>query len=231
VRRRGPARATLGAVPREPDGDPLPTADARNRTAVAAVDPDVNSATATPPPAAWYPGSVDRRLRQRRGLTDVVLAGTRERWHVTVRWIVVGLAALTALIIATERHRVCDAWGSCDASDWGPSHTLVSDVGGTPFVLLAFLVTLQFFGRRARLLGSAGSALGSAVLAVYLVATCGMAHFLSKVEGDDGAVMLCLATFAACLFQLVLEPILAAGMRRALERNDPEFPRAAVVPR
>ncbi|MBL8624891.1 MAG: hypothetical protein JNK64_26520 [Myxococcales bacterium] len=174
---------------------------------------------------------MDQRLQPRRPLLRVALAGGRATWHVAVRWAVIGCAALAALLMATERHRVCDAWGSCDASDWGEPHTLASDVGALPFVMLALVVALQLAGYRRGLLGGVLSALSAALAAVVALGVAALAHFLSHVDGGGGAVLLTFLTFGLAVAQLVLEPILFVGMRRALERDDPRFPRAAVVAR
>lgn len=179
----------------------------------------------------WYPGPMDQRLQPRRPLLHVALAGGRATWHVAVRWVVVGFAALAALLTATERHRVCHAWGTCDASDWSEPHTLLSDVGVAPMLLLALVVALELAGYRRRLLASWLSALGAAVVAVVPLGMVALAHLMSHVDGGGGAVLLSLLTFVTALAQLVLEPILFVGMRRALERDDPRFPRAAVVAR
>ena len=186
------------------------------------------------PPATtvgWYPGTMDQRLQPRRPLLGVALAGGRATWHVVTRWVVIGFAGLAALLTATERHRVCNAWGSCDASDWSEPHTLLSDVGVAPLLLLALVVALELPGYRRRFLGSWLSALGAALVAVVPLGMVALAHFLSHVDGDGGAVLLTFLTFGLALAQLVLEPILFVGMRRALERDDPRFPRAAVVAR
>ncbi len=182
-------------------------------------------------PMGCYAGTMDQRLTPRRPLGQVVLAGGRATWHVAVRWIVVGFAALAALLTATERHRVCSAWGSCDADDWGAAHTLYADVGVAPLLLLGLVVALELAGYRRGLLGSLLSALGAAMAAVAVFGVLAFAHFLSRVDGGGGAVMFAFLAFVLALAQLVLEPILFVGMRRALERDDPRFPRAAVVAR
>ncbi|HVV86429.1 MAG TPA: hypothetical protein VHE35_25405 [Kofleriaceae bacterium] len=174
---------------------------------------------------------MDRRLRPRRSLFDVALAGGRARWHRALRRIIGGLAAVTALLVGTEQHRVCDSWGHCDASDWGPSHTLVHDLGPMPIILLAFVGGLQLMGYQRKLGAGLGTSIGSAVTALYVLGSATFAHFLSSTEGGDGAVMGLLVLFALCLFQIVLEPVLAARQRRLLEASDPVFPHAAVVRR
>lgn len=188
---------------------------------------DAPTVTAT----GWYPARMDQRLQPRRRLLGVQLAGARATWHVVARWLVIGCAALAALLMATERHRVCHSWGTCDASDWSEPHALVADVGALPFVMLALVIALELAGYRRGLLGGVLSALGAAGAAVVAFGAAALAHFLSKVDGGDGAVLFALLAFAIALAQLVLEPILFVGMRRALERDDPRFPRAAVISR
>lgn len=183
------------------------------------------------PTVGWYPGTMDQRLQPRRPLLGVALSGGRATWHIVVRWVVIGFAALSALLMATERHRVCDRWGSCDASDWGEPHTLASDLGAVPFIMLALVIALQLAGYRRGLLGGVLSALSAAMAAVVAFGLAAMAHFLSHVDGGDGAVLCAFVAFLLTLAQLVLEPILFVGMRRALERDDPRFPRAAVIQR
>lgn len=207
----------------------LPPADGRNRAGAGAVDPDVNSATAAPPPAAWYSGAVDRRLHPRRPLSSVALAGARASWHTAARWLACGLAALSALLVAVEPHRVCDRWGACEASDWGPSHTLLQDLGAMPLVLLALVIGLQLMGKQASFLLRVFTVVGAATTMIFILGTMAFAHFLSSTEGGDGAVLVALLTFACCVFQMVMEPVLAIGQRRALEASEPVFPRAAVV--
>jgi hypothetical protein len=174
---------------------------------------------------------MDQRLQPRRPLLRVALAGARATWHVGARWVVIGFAALAALLMATERHRVCHGWGSCDAGDWSAPHTLASDVGALPFVMLALVIALQLAGYRRGLLGSALSALGAGMAAVVAFGVAALAHLLSNVDGGGGALLFAFLAFALTLAQLVLEPILFVGMRRALERDDPRFPRAAVIQR
>jgi hypothetical protein len=209
----------------------LPHADRRNRPVADAVDPDVSITAAAPPPAAWYSGAVDRRLRPRRPLSQVALAGARASWHAGARWTASALAALTALMAATETHRVCDSWGSCDADDWGAAHTVASDLGATPFVLLALVIGLQLAGKDSKFVARMFSVVGAAIVSIIALGGVALAHFLSKVEGGDGVVFAALLTTGVCLFQLLLEPVLAVGQRRALEAREPEFPRAAVVSR
>ena len=191
------------------------------------------SVSHAPPMATvgWYPGPMDQRLQPRRPLLGVALAGGRATWHVVARWVVIGFAALSALLMATERHRVCDRWGRCDASDWGEPHTLASDVGALPFVMLALVVALQLAGYRRGLLGSLFSAAGASMAALVAFGLAAFAHFLSHVDGGGGAVLFAFLASLVTLAQLVLEPILFVGMRRALERDDPRFPRAAVIQR
>lgn len=180
-------------------------------------------------PVGWYSAPMDQRLQPRRPLLGVALSAGRATWHVVARWVVIACAGLTALLTATERHRVCDAWGTCDASDWSEPHTLLSDVGVAPLLLLALVVALELAGYRRRFLASLLSALGAALVAVVPLGMVALAHLLSNVDGGGGAVLFALLTFLVAMAQLVLEPILFIGMRRALERHDPRFPRAAVV--
>ena len=182
-------------------------------------------------PVEHYSSTVARQLRPRRSLSEVALAGGRMTWHVTVRVIMVGLAALTALLIATDRHRECNAIGSCDADEWGASHSLVSDLGAAPFLLLAMLVAVQLVAYRGKLLANVFTAIGSAVIAAMVLANVALVHFLSNVDGGGGAVVPAMMSLLLALFQLVLEPVLAAGQRKQLEASEPEFPRAAVVSR
>lgn len=184
---------------------------------------------ASPPPSSWYSGAVARRLQPRRPLSDIALTGDRVTWHAATRWLIGGLVSLVALLVATEQHQVCESWGSCDASDWGAAHTLVSDLGGMPFLLLAVIAALQLAGYRRRMLAGLLTAIGSAVMAVYLLLSVALVHLLSKVEGGGSAAGLSLILVVVCLFQIVLEPVLAARARRDLEAADPHVPRAAVV--
>lgn len=182
-------------------------------------------------PVGWYPAPMDQRLVPRRPLLGVTLTGKRATWHVAARWVVIGCAVLAALLMATEQHRVCHSWGTCDASDWSEPHALVADVGALPFVMLALVIALELAGYRRGLLGSLFAALGAALAAVVAFGVAALAHFLSHVDGGGGAVMFAFLAFLLTLTQLVLEPILFVGMRRALERDDPRFPRAAVIQR
>jgi hypothetical protein len=187
-----------------------------------------------PPPAAhlgWYPHPMDQRLVPRRPLLGVTLAGGRATWHVAVRWIVIGFAALAALLMAIERHRVCHSWGACDAGDWSAPHSLATDVGATPFVFLAVVVAFQLAGYRRRMLASILSAVAAAAAAGVALAAVALVHFLSHVDGGGAGALFAFLAFALSLAQLILEPVLVAGMRRAVERDDPRFPRAAIVPR
>lgn len=180
-------------------------------------------------PVATYPGTVAARLRPRRPLLEVALAGRRASWHAVVRWAIAGFALLAALLVALEPHRVCDAWGSCDASDWGPWHTLARDQGVAPFALLALVVALQRGAYRSKLLASVLTALGTFVIGLIYFGSTALTHFLSHVDGGDGAVFCGFAVTVLALAQVVLEPVLVVGQRRALEATDPVFPRAAVV--
>ena len=180
-------------------------------------------------PVEHYSRSVDHQLRRRRSLLEIALTGGRRTWHVTVRIIMVGLAALTALLIATEQHRVCESIGRCDADEWSASHSLASDLGAAPWLLLGFLIVLQLIAYRGKLLPSIFTALGSAVIALMVTVTTGLVHFLSNVDGGGGATAASLMMLMLALFQLVLEPVLAAGQRKQLEASEPVFPRAAVV--
>ena len=47
-------------------------------------------------PLATYPDTVAVRLRPRRPLLDVALAGRRATWHAAVRWTIAGLARLAS---------------------------------------------------------------------------------------------------------------------------------------
>lgn len=207
----------------------IPPADGRNRGAADAVEEGVNSSSAVPPPATWYSGSVDRSLRPRRPLSTIALTGARATWHGLMRWTIAGLAGLSALLVATEQHRVCDAWGSCDASDWGPSHTLLADQGGMPLMLLALIAAFQLFGKDSKFLPRVMTAIGAWITSLFVLAGVAFTHFLSHVEGGDGAAFLSFLVMAASLLQIVLEPVLAVRERRALAASEPVFPRAAVV--
>ena len=211
-----------------PDDDDEPV-DPRNREGGGAVDRDVSTSTAAPPPAAWYGGAVDRRLHPRPSLWQLPLTAGRATGHAVVRWVACGLAALTALMIAIEPHRVCDAWGSCDAEDWGPTHTLAGDLGASPFIMLALVVALQLLGRQARMAARVLTAIGAGITALFVAATVAFAHFLSSTEGGDGAMALSLLTLVVCVLQLVVEPVWTVRERRAQEASAPVFPHAAVV--
>lgn len=178
-------------------------------------------------------GSVGRYpvLARRRPLGQIRLAGGRARWHVVVRWTLVGLAGLIALLVATERHRVCDAWGACDPDDWGAAHTLASDLGPLPFVLLAAVVALQLGAIGGRVLATLATAIGTLVAALVLFGGVAMAHFLSNVDGGAGAGVLTFGLVALALAQVVLEPVLVFGQRRRLAAVAPRGPAAAVVAR
>lgn len=174
---------------------------------------------------------MDQRLQPRRPLLGVVLTGGRATWHLIVRLAATGFTLLAALLAATERHRVCNAWGRCDSDDWGPAHTLVSDAGGWPFFLVALILALQLGGLRRSMLPALLTAIGSLVCATILLGVVALAHLLSNVDGGAGTPFMAFVVMVLSLAQIVLEPVLVVGQRKQLEARDPMFPRAAVVQR
>ena len=191
----------------------------------------MNSTSASPPPAAWYSRSVARRLRPRRALLELVVEGTRATWHVAARWALTAGAALAALLVVVDQHRVCEAWGHCDADDWGASHSLLADHGGQPLLLFSLVAAMQLGGLRRKTVVGVLIAVGSLVIAFLVAGQLAFTHFLSSVDGGDGAVAVSLVVAAGALGQIVLELVLAVHERRELEARDPALPHAAVVER
>lgn len=188
------------------------------------------TAAALPAPIS-YAAPVDRPLRPRRYLLDVPLTGGRATVHAVLRWSALAMIGLTLLAVVTEHHQVCSAWGHCDPEDWGDPHTLLADLGAAPLLGLVLLAALQLAGYRRRMLGALASAIATTIGAVALLGAIGLAHLLSSVRGDDGAMVGALLVTVLALAQVIAEPILTVGMRRALERDEPRFPGARVVTR
>jgi len=190
----------------------------------------MNVAHALPEVVGHYP-RVDRRVGLRRRLLATDLVGGRARIRRAVRWLSVGLLGLSMLMMIVEPHRVCHDWGSCGASSWSETHTYVTDLSVVPLVLLGLAIALQLVGVGRRLLAALITALGSMALAFVTAVLAALSHLLSSVEGGEVAVVSALVATAVALLQLVLEPVLVIGQRRALERTERVVAGAAVVRR
>ena len=171
---------------------------------------------------------MDQRLVPRRRLGEVALADSLGRAHALGRVVVGAVALVTAFFYATVSHTVSGGWKDNDTSE---VHSLTSDFGAIPFVMMVVVIGLQFAGYQRRLPGRAQSAVGSAVIAFVLLLVTAVEHLFSGVSGGDEAPGAAFVLMAVSLAQIIVEVVLTVGQRRRLEADDPVVPRAAVVER
>ena len=160
---------------------------------------------------------------ERRRLLRIQLVNGRAALRAVLSWGVIAIATLGAIGYVLPAHRVDEA---------ASFHSNFADGGEMPLFVLAAVATAAYALRRRGLgagIATGVIATGGAILAVMPVF---LVHFLAHVEhaaGDDLFAVGVLGLFFGGIVTAIADPILYISQRRALERQDPQFPRARVV--
>ena len=184
-----------------------------------------------PQPTTRYARVMDAPLRPPRPLGQIVVTGRRRVVREALRWSVAGCLVLTGVALAGERHQVCRGWGDCSADDWEPSHSLWSDLGALPFLLVAAALALTLLARKRKMVGSILMAMGTTAVLFGLVVMLAFAHFLSSVRGDTASLVFLLPAMVGAFVQICVEPIVTVRERTLQSRGDPTLASARVVRR
>lgn len=175
------------------------------------------------PVAAPRAGAYVTGMQERRRLARIELAGGRAGLRRVLSWGIVTLAAIGAFGYVLPAHRVDDARAF---------HSNFFDGGPMPLFVFAAIALAAYALRRGRLgagIATGVIATGGAVLALMPVF---LKHFLAHVEhayGEDLFAVGILGLFFGGAATAIIEPILYVTQRRALEREDPQFPVARLV--
>jgi hypothetical protein len=149
--------------------------------------------------------------------------------------VVGGLAALSALLHLTERHRVdrASTWGeeSYDP-DWGPAHSLAGESFGMPVIVPLVILATVWWAFRGRLPRAILPALLAAGNLVAVVVAWVNAHLFEDTDTrvlTAGAIITSFLLAAAGIWLFLVEIVVPFLERRRLEASDPVFPTARLV--
>lgn len=175
-------------------------------------------------------------FRPRLAVGALFLTGRRKLTRDRVRLVTLALVVCAIVGYVLERHGVDGSWFGNDKSSDPPMHSLLSDTGPWPVVLLVFVGLMQLWAYTNRMLFGLLTAIGALIATLVVSAVFLVQHLLSSVDHNAiGELFLPISLAAlaiASLVQIVVEPWLAYAERTAIEWPQSEgLPSAVVVQR